>query len=144
MLHAWTDHSLCDLSHLVQFPDNPSNYPTEPFKLRVVVSMAFSSKPLSAGQLHPHATTPHSNMSSTPHLVMVELTTCICTLLPLQTQYPRCVPYTGHVTIGGSICIEALTLSGGPGAWQPAYCVESIMQVTNGHTSYMARMQCVQ
>jgi hypothetical protein len=32
------------------------------------------------------------------------------------------------VTVGGSICIEALTLSGGPGAWQPSYCVESIMQ----------------
>lgn len=39
------------------------------------------------------------------------------------------MPYTGHVTIGGSICIEALTLSGGPGQWQPSYCVESIMNV---------------
>ncbi|KAI8472582.1 MAG: hypothetical protein J3K34DRAFT_457729 [Monoraphidium minutum] len=62
-----------------RFPDVADNYPTEPFKLRVV--------------------------------------------------YPRCAPYTGHVTIGGSICIEALTLSGGPGAWQPSYCVESIMQI---------------
>jgi hypothetical protein len=25
----------------------------------------------------------------------------------------------GHVTAGGSVCIEALTQSGGPGAWRP-------------------------
>jgi hypothetical protein len=48
----------------------------------------------------------------------------------LRVVYPRCVQYSGHVTVGGSICIEALTLSGGPGGWQPSYCVESIMNVS--------------
>ena len=31
---------------------------------------------------------------------------------------PRCCFYTGHVTAGGSICIEALVNTGGPGGWQ--------------------------
>ncbi len=35
----------------------------------------------------------------------------------------------GHVTAGGSICIEALTLSGSPGSWQTAYCFESVIQL---------------
>jgi hypothetical protein len=35
----------------------------------------------------------------------------------------------GHVTAGGSICIEALTLSGTSGSWQASYCVEAILQV---------------
>lgn len=35
----------------------------------------------------------------------------------------------GHVTAGGSICIEALTTSGSPGAWQPTYTVEAILNV---------------
>eukprot|EP00803_Ostreobium_quekettii_P002265 evm.model.scf_2590.1 EVM.evm.TU.scf_2590.1 scf_2590:1117-4689(-) len=42
---------------------------------------------------------------------------------------PRCRWYTGHVTAGGSICIEALTLSGTPNSWQPDYCVESMLNV---------------
>ena len=29
--------------------------------------------------------------------------------------------YTGHVTVGGSICIEALTLSGTEGSWQSSF-----------------------
>ena len=33
------------------------------------------------------------------------------------------------MTAGGSICIEALTLSGSPGSWQAAYCFESIIQL---------------
>ena len=49
------------------------------------------------------------------------------------------MPYTGHVTIGGAICIEALTLSGGPGQWQPSYCVESIMNVSAGRKRNPAR-----
>lgn len=28
------------------------------------------------------------------------------------------VLFAGHVTTGGSVCLEALTLSGGPGAWR--------------------------
>ncbi len=34
------------------------------------------------------------------------------------------VPFTG------SICIEALTLSGSEGSWRPDYCVESILHVS--------------
>ncbi|KAF6249727.1 ubiquitin-conjugating enzyme/RWD-like protein [Scenedesmus sp. NREL 46B-D3] len=42
---------------------------------------------------------------------------------------PRCVMYTGHVTAGGSICLEALTCSGTPGSWQPDFTVESLLNV---------------
>ena len=38
--------------------------------------------------------------------------------------------YTGYVTAGGSICIEALTLSGSRGSWQPDFCFESIINVS--------------
>jgi ubiquitin-conjugating enzyme E2 Q len=37
--------------------------------------------------------------------------------------------YTGHVTAGGSICLEALTCSGTPGSWQPEFTVESLLNV---------------
>jgi ubiquitin-protein ligase len=37
--------------------------------------------------------------------------------------------YTGHVTAGGSICLEALTLSGTSGSWQPDFTVESLLNV---------------
>ncbi|KAK9838239.1 hypothetical protein WJX84_000696, partial [Apatococcus fuscideae] len=47
----------------------------------------------------------------------------------LRVLSPRCRMYTGHVTAGGSICIEALTLSGSPGSWQAAYCFESVIQL---------------
>lgn len=42
---------------------------------------------------------------------------------------PRCRMYTGHVTAGGSICVEALTLSGGPGGWRPSYTFEAVMRM---------------
>lgn len=42
---------------------------------------------------------------------------------------PRCVWYTGHVTAGGSVCIEALTQSGSQGSWSPEYNVESMLTV---------------
>ncbi|GIL62694.1 hypothetical protein Vafri_16872 [Volvox africanus] len=45
----------------------------------------------------------------------------------LRVVSPRCVMYTGHVTAGGSICIEALVATGGPGGWQPGYGVEGIL-----------------
>eukprot|EP00198_Chlamydomonas_reinhardtii_P002126 XP_001691462.1 predicted protein [Chlamydomonas reinhardtii] len=45
----------------------------------------------------------------------------------LRVVSPRCVMYTGHVTAGGSICIEALVATGGPGGWQPDYCVEAVL-----------------
>jgi len=45
----------------------------------------------------------------------------------LRCVSPRFVWYTGHVTAGGSICIEALTTTGGAGAWRSSYCVESIL-----------------
>jgi len=37
--------------------------------------------------------------------------------------------YTGHVTAGGSICLEALTQSGTAGSWKPDFSVESLMNV---------------
>lgn len=39
----------------------------------------------------------------------------------LRVVYPRFIQYTGHVTIGGSICVEDLTLSG----WKPDNLLES-------------------
>jgi ubiquitin-conjugating enzyme E2 Q len=36
---------------------------------------------------------------------------------------PRFAFHTGHVTLGGSICIELLTSSG----WSPAYSIESLL-----------------
>jgi ubiquitin-conjugating enzyme E2 Q len=37
--------------------------------------------------------------------------------------------YTGHVTAGGSICVEALTLSGSQGSWKPDYSVEGLLNL---------------
>lgn len=45
--------------------------------------------------------------------------------------------YTGHVTAGGAICLEALTCSGTPGSWQPDFSVEGLMNVI------MINMVCV-
>lgn len=45
----------------------------------------------------------------------------------LRCVSPRFHWYTGHVTAGGAICIEALTTSGGPGQWSPTHCVEGIL-----------------
>ena len=45
----------------------------------------------------------------------------------LRVVSPRMVMYTGHVTAGGSICIEALTNSGTPGAWQSSFTFEGIV-----------------
>lgn len=36
---------------------------------------------------------------------------------------------TGHVTAGGSICIEALVNTGSPNGWQPSYTFESIISL---------------
>jgi hypothetical protein len=41
----------------------------------------------------------------------------------------RCRMYTGHVTAGGSICLESLTVSGTTGSWQPTFCVEGMLQL---------------
>lgn len=40
----------------------------------------------------------------------------------------RLYVHTGHVTVGGSICIEALTLSNTAGSWSAAYSVEGTLQ----------------
>ena len=45
----------------------------------------------------------------------------------LRVVSPRCVWYTGDVTTGGSVCIEALTLSGGFNGWTSASCVEGVL-----------------
>ena len=45
-------------------------------------------------------------------------------------QHPMQQPlFAGHVTAGGSICIEALTLSGTAGSWTSQYNVESILNI---------------
>jgi hypothetical protein len=50
-------------------------------------------------------------------------------LFHLYCQCCRCRMYTGHVTAGGSICLEALTVSGTTGSWQPTFCVEGMLQL---------------
>ena len=45
----------------------------------------------------------------------------------LRVVRPRCVWYTGHVTAGGSVCIEALTLTGSPNSWRPDFCVSGLL-----------------
>ena len=45
----------------------------------------------------------------------------------LRCVSPRFCWYTGHVTAGGAICIEALTTSGSPGSWNPSLNVEAIL-----------------
>jgi ubiquitin-conjugating enzyme E2 Q len=34
---------------------------------------------------------------------------------------PRCKMYTGHVTVGGSVCLQALVATGQPGGWEPTW-----------------------
>lgn len=45
----------------------------------------------------------------------------------LRMVTPRCCWYTGHVTAGGSICIELLTQSGSRNGWSSGMCFESVM-----------------
>ena len=45
----------------------------------------------------------------------------------LRLVYPRCCWYTGHVTAGGSVCMEALTLTGSLNSWRPDYCVSGLL-----------------
>ena len=45
----------------------------------------------------------------------------------LRCVSPRFVWYTGHVTAGGAICTEALTLSGTPRSWTPDLSVEGVL-----------------
>jgi ubiquitin-conjugating enzyme E2 Q len=45
----------------------------------------------------------------------------------LRLVTPRCEWYTGHVTAGGSVCIEALTLTGSANSWQPDFCVAGLL-----------------
>lgn len=47
----------------------------------------------------------------------------------LRIVSPRMCWYTGHVTAGGSICIEALTLSGTAGSWTSQYNMEAILNI---------------
>lgn len=44
-------------------------------------------------------------------------------------QHNLPILWTGHVTAGGSICIEALTLSGTAGSWTSQYNVEAILNI---------------
>ncbi|KAG1676351.1 hypothetical protein FOA52_001146 [Chlamydomonas sp. UWO 241] len=45
----------------------------------------------------------------------------------LRIVSPRCMWYTGHVTAGGSICIESLVNTGTPAGWQPEYGFASMV-----------------
>ncbi|KAL4439959.1 hypothetical protein ABPG75_002960 [Micractinium tetrahymenae] len=45
----------------------------------------------------------------------------------LRVVRPRMEPYSGHVTAGGSICIQALTTGPDDGCWRPALCVENVL-----------------
>lgn len=45
----------------------------------------------------------------------------------LRVISPRMQMYTGHVTAGGSICVEALTNTGTPNSWQRDYTFEGIL-----------------
>lgn len=42
----------------------------------------------------------------------------------LRVVWPRCVPYTGHVTVGGTVCIHPLT----PAGWSSTYTFEAIVR----------------
>eukprot|EP01043_Picozoa_sp_COSAG02_P007684 COSAG02_NODE_234_length_27784_cov_12.556872_15_plen_264_part_00 len=54
----------------------------------------------------------------------------------LRVVSPRMVMYTGHVTAGGSVCIEALTNGGSPGAWKPEFTVEGILNMVMQNMLY--------
>ena len=57
----------------------------------------------------------------------VHINTCLHTHARTHAPFhtlTQMAPYSGHVTAGGSICIEALTNSGGPGAWCANCCVK--------------------
>ena len=45
----------------------------------------------------------------------------------LRVVTPRIAYLCGHVTVGGSICIEALTLSGSDSSWRPTFTFESLL-----------------
>lgn len=107
-----------------QFPRNANDYPTHPFKLRVVVRARGGRREGAARRRT--APAPSPPYPSPPAAFA----------LPQpppprrrHAQWPRCVPYTGHVTIGGAICMQALTLSGGAGGWHPAMSVGAILNV---------------
>ena len=45
----------------------------------------------------------------------------------IRVVTPRCMMYTGHVTAGGSVCLEMLTNGGTTNSWKPSFCVSGIM-----------------
>ena len=45
----------------------------------------------------------------------------------LRLISPRCAWYTGHVTAGGSVCMEALAQTGSANAWRPEFCVLGLL-----------------
>jgi ubiquitin-conjugating enzyme E2 Q len=45
----------------------------------------------------------------------------------LRVVRPRFRIYTGHITAGGSVCIEALTTGSSPGRWQSEYSLSGIL-----------------
>lgn len=68
----------------------------------------------------------YGNKYSEPAEIQMEL--LFSPAFPMEPPFvrvvrPRFAFHTGHVTVGGSICIELLTSSG----WSPAYTLESLL-----------------
>lgn len=47
----------------------------------------------------------------------------------------------GHITAGGSVCIEVLTNSGTDGSWRPTLSVESVLRVRAPGCSQQAHLR---
>ena len=41
---------------------------------------------------------------------------------------PRMMQYTGHVTVGGSICIALLSLTSSLQGWSPQFSIEGVLK----------------
>lgn len=119
----WIDSTDCYLGQST-FP-LPGNLPTV-----AVCKLALSSKPLDACHTLPGSLSqdlPCVCMTVSSFRNAVGSNSRLHTLL--LTLLCRCVLYTGHVSAGGSICLEALTTSGTPGSWQSSFTVEALLNV---------------
>lgn len=45
----------------------------------------------------------------------------------IRVVYPRFMFHTGHVTWGGSVCLETLVNTGSPTGYSPSYTVETLL-----------------
>eukprot|EP00854_Cymbomonas_tetramitiformis_P000871 gene871-1364_t len=107
-----------DQDHILMEARFPSDYPNKPFSLRVISPRMAAS--MYSGWV-PFGC-PRTSVELSPAAAVEGL---FCQLP--QALRREAVWYTGHVTAGGSVCIEALTLSRSKGAWQPDFSFEGIM-----------------